>query len=154
MTFNAEKFMAGVQGASATVTLVCPEGEYRAFVDDGDKAIQFRDGDASKGLSPQCVVLMAITGDQGPNQFLKREKVLVPYTIWLDLDESGENLDMSEGKNVKLGKLRELFGQNSGAWNPQMMKGKGPFMIKVTQRSDKQDPTVKYAEVARVAALT
>lgn len=155
MTFNAEKFMAGVSGGNATVALVCPEGEYRAYVDDGDKAIGFRSfpGKEGKPESYQCTILMVITGDQEPNKFLKREKVLVPYTMWLDVTNAGE-LDMDEGKNVKLGKLRELFGQNAGAWNPSMLKGKGPFMIKVTQRSDKDDPTTKYAEVARVAALT
>jgi len=35
-----------------------------------------------------------------------------------------------------------------------MMKGKGPVMIKVTQRSDKNDPTQKYAEVNRVSKIT
>lgn len=156
MTFNADKFMAGVQGGNATVTLVCPEGEYKAFVDDGDKAIGFRTFEGKDGKPPshQCTVLMAITGDQEPNKFLKRDKVLVPYTMWLDLDDAGENLSMEEGKNVKLGKLRELFGQNAGAWNPNMMKGKGPFMIKVTQRPDRDDPSVKYAEVSRVAPIT
>lgn len=153
--FNAEKFLnSSISGASSTVVLVCPEGEYKAFVDDGDKAIQFRDGDASRNLSPQCVVLFAITGDQSPNQFLKRDKVLVPLTCWLDLDESGEGLDMAEGKNVGLGRLRKALGQNDGTWNPPMMKGKGPVMIKVSHRSDKNDPTIKYAEVNRVAPIT
>lgn len=155
MVFNAEKFLnTSIQGASSTVVLVCPEGEYKAFIDDGDKAIQFRDGDASRNLSPQCVVLFAITGDQPPNQFLKRDKVLVPLTIWLDMDEAGEALNMDEGKNVGLGRVRKAIGQNEGTWNPLMMKGKGPVMIKVGQRADKNDPTIKYAEVTRVAAIT
>lgn len=157
MVFNAEKFLnSTVQGASSTVVLVCPEGEYKAFTDDGDKAITFRDGDAARNLSPQCIVLFAITGDQEPNKFLKREKVLVPMTCWLDLTEDGEGLDMAEGKNVNLGRLRKAIGQNdpSAPWNPMMMKGKGPVMIKVGQRSDDKDPSIKYAEVRRVAAIT
>lgn len=153
--FNADKFLnSTIAGASSTVVLVCPEGEWKAFVDDGDKAIQFRDGNPSTNLSPQCVVLFAITGDQQPNQFLKRDKVLVPLTCWLDLDEAGEGLDMNEGKNVGLGRLRRALGQNDGTWNPMMMKGKGPVIIKVGQRADKNDPSVKYAEVTRVAAIT
>lgn len=156
MVFNADKFLnSQVQGQMSTVVLVCPEGEYRAFVDDGDKAISFRDGDANKNLSPQAVVLLAITGDQEPNRYLKREKVLVPMNCWLDLTDDGENLDLSEGKNVKLGQLRKVCGQNDGGpWNPLMLKGKGPFMVKVTQRADKNDPNIKYAEVARVAPIT
>lgn len=155
MVFNAEKFMnTTMQGPTSTVVLVCPEGEYKAFIDDGDKAIQFRDGDASRNLSPQCVVLFAITGDQQPNQFLKRDKVLVPMTCWLDLDEAGEGLDLGEGKNVGLGRIRKAIGQNEGTFNPPMMKGKGPVLIKVGHRADKNDPTIKYAEVTRVAAIT
>lgn len=154
MAFNADKFMAGVAGASSTVVLVCPEGEYKAFVDDGDKAIVFHDGDAAKNMSPRCVILYAITGDQEPNRFLKRDKVLVPQTIWLDLNESGEELDMAEGKNVGIGRVRRALGQNDGVWNPPMMKGKGPVMIKVGQRADPKDPQIKYAEVTRVAAIT
>jgi hypothetical protein len=91
-------------------------------------------------------------GDQMPNQILKRDKVLVPMNIWLDVN--GEALDLSEGKNVGLGRLRKALDQNDGAWNPLMMKGRGPVMIKVTQRSDKNDPTQKYAEVNRVSKIT
>lgn len=155
--FNAEKFLnTSIQAAGSTVVLVCPEGEYKAFTDDGDKAIVFRDGDAARNLSPQCIVLFAITGDQEPNRFLKRDKVLVPMTCWLDLTEDGESLDLSEGKNVNLGRLRKAIGQNDPAlqWNPMMMKGKGPVLIKVGQRSDQNDPTIKYAEVKRVSAIT
>lgn len=154
MVFNAEKFMAGVQGQMSTVRLVCPEGEYKAFIDDGENAIQFKSftGKDGKPDSHQCTILWAITGDQPPNQFLKRDKVLVPQTCWLDVD--GDALDLSEGKNVDLGKLRRMFGQNDGAWAPPMLKGKGPAMIKVSHRSDPNDPEVKYAEVRRVAPIT
>lgn len=154
MVFNADKFMAGVNKEMSTKRLVCPEGEYKAFVDDGDNAIQFKSfpGKDGKPDSHQCQVLWAITGDQAPNQYLKREKVVVPQTIWLDV--AGDELDLSEGKNVDLGKLRRMFGQNDGTWNPPMLKGKGPVMVKVAHRSDQNDPEVKYAEVRRVAALT
>jgi len=156
VTFNAEKFLnSTISAPLSTVVVVCPEGEYKAFVDDGDKAIQFRDGDASKNLSPQAVVLFNILDDAVKAQ-LKRDKVLVPMNCWLDLDESGEGLDLSEGKNVSLGRLRKALDQNDPnlAWNPMMLKGKGPLMVKVTQRSDKHDPTVKYAEVSRVSKIT
>lgn len=154
MAFNADKFMQGVQAPMSTVRQVCPEGEFRAFVDDGDKAIEFKSfpGKDGKPDSHQCVVLWAITGDQQPNQFLKREKVLVPQTIWLDVD--GDQLDLSEGKNVGLGRLRRMFGQNEGAWAPPMLKGKGPVMIKVGHRANPQSPEDKFAEVVRVAAIT
>lgn len=156
MPFDADKFLnQTINDSMSTVTIPCPEGEFKAFVDDGDKAITFREGGLDRNgnaLSPQCVVLFTIMGDQLPNQQLKRDKVNVPMNIWLDV--LGEGLDLSEGKNVGLGRLRKALDQNDGAWNPMMMKGKGPLMIKVTQRSDKNDPTQKYAEVSRVSKIT
>lgn len=158
MPFDADKFLNQTYNDSmSTVTTACPEGEFKAFVDDGDKAITFREGGLDRNgnqLSPQCIVLFSIMGDQLPNQVLKREKVFVPLNIWLDVNDSGDGLDLSEGKNVGLGRLRKALNQNEGAWNPLMMKGKGPVMIKVTQRSDKNDPTQKYAEVNRVSQIT
>jgi hypothetical protein len=156
MPFDADKFLnQTITDPMSTHTIPCPEGEYKAFVDDGDKAITFREGGLDRNgneLSPQCVVLFAVMGDQIPNQVLKRDKVLVGMNIWLDVN--GDALDLSEGKNVGLGRLRKAIDQNDGAWNPMMMKGRGPVMIKVTQRSDKNDPTQKYAEVSRVSKIT
>jgi hypothetical protein len=158
MAFDAEKFLnQTISDPMSTITIPCPEGEFKAFIDDGDKAVTFREGGLDRNgneLSPQCVVLFAIMGDQMPNQTLKREKVLVPMNIWLDVTAGGDALDLSEGKNVGLGRLRKALDQNDGAWNPMMMKGKGPVMVKVTQRSDKNDPTQKYAEVNRVSKIT
>lgn len=155
MPFDADKFLnQTVNAPMSTSTIPVPEGEYKALVDDGDKAISFREGGTDRNgndLSPQCVVLFNILDDNLKVK-LNRDKVLVPHNIWLDV--KGDDLDLSEGKNVGLGRLRKALGQNDGAWNPQMMKGKGPVMVKVTQRSDKNDPTIKYSEVARVAQLS
>lgn len=155
MAFDADKFLnQTVSTPMSTSVIPCPEGEYKAFVDDGDRAISFRDGGTDRNgndLSPQCIVLFTIMDDT-VKQHLNRDKVLVPHNIWLDVH--GDSLDLSEGKNVGLGRLRKALDQNDGAWNPNMMKGKGPVMVKVTQRSDKQDPTIKYAEVSRVAKIT
>jgi len=156
MAFDAEKFQSQtVSAPMSTATVPCPEGEYRAFVDDGDNALTFQEGGLDRNgneLSPRMKVLFAITGDQLPNQILKRDKVLVPQTFWLDVD--GDRIDTAEGKNVSLGRLRKALNQNDGPWNPLMMKGKGPVLIKVGQRSDRLDPTQKYAEVTRVSAIT
>ena len=156
MPFDAEKFLnQTITTPLSTSTVPCPEGEYKAFVDDGDQAITFQEGGTDRNgndLSPRMKVLFAITGDQLPNLQLKRDKVLVTWTAWLDVD--GDTIDLREGKNVSLGRPRKALNQNDGAWNPLMMKGKGPVLIKVGQRSDRNDPTQKYAEVIRVAPLT
>jgi len=155
MAFDADKFLnQTVNAPMSTSTVPVPEGEYKAIVDDGDKAISFREGGTDRNgndLSPQCVVLFSIL-DDALKVKLNRDKVLVPHNIWLDV--KGDDLDLSEGKNVGLGRLRKALDMNDGAWSPNMMKGKGPVVIKVTQRSDKNDPTIKYAEVARVAKLS
>ena len=155
MAFDAEKFLnQTIHQPMSTATTPCPEGEYKAFIDDGDRAISFREGGTDRNgndLSPQCIVLFNIMDDRVRDQ-LKRDKILVPLNIWLDVQ--GDKLDLSEGKNVGLGRLRKALDQNDGPWSPQMMKGKGPLMVKVGQRSDKTDPTIKYAEVVRVAKIT
>jgi len=155
MAFDADKFLnQTISSPMSTSTVPCPEGEYKAFIDDGDRAVTFREGGTDRNgndLSPQCIVLFSIMDDVLKTQ-LGRDKVLVPMNIWLDV--KGDSLDLTEGKNVGLGRLRKALGQNDGPWSPGMMKGRGPLMVKVGQRSDKNDPTIKYAEVVRVAPLT
>jgi hypothetical protein len=152
--FDADKFMqTNITGPSSTTVLICPEGEFKAVVDDGDKAITARSfpGKDGKSDSHQMQVLFSIL-DDAAKAAVKRDKCLVPMTVWLDVDDNG-NLDTSEGRNVGLGRLRKALGQNEGAWNPPMMKGKGPVMVKVSHRADPKDPSIKYAEVTRVSAI-
>ena len=152
MAFDAEKFMTSTtDGPMSTAPVLCPEGEYKAIVDDGDKAITFRNGTKDGNEWHQMGVLFNVTDDAVRAQ-LKRDKVLVPYNTFLDI--KGDALDTEEGKNVGLGRLRKALGQNDGSWAPAMMKGKGPVMVKISHRADKNDPSVKYAEVTRVSAIT
>ena len=154
MPFDADKFLqTTVTGPTSTAVLVCPEGEYRAIVDDGEKAITARSfpGKDGKPDSHQMSVLFSILDDSA-KAAVKRDKCLVPYSCWLDTTDSGD-LDWSEGRNVSIGRLRKALNQNDGAWNPLMMKGKGPVMVKVSHRADPKDPAIKYAEVTRVVAI-
>lgn len=154
MGFDAAKFLeTTVTGPTSTAVLVCPEGEFKALVDDGDKAISAVTfpGKEGKRDSHQMSVLFSIMDDNA-KAAVKRDKCLVPLRAWLDVDDSG-NLDWSEGRNVGIGRLRAALGQNDGAWNPLMMKGKGPVMVMVKHRANPEDPTIKYAEVTRVSAI-
>lgn len=139
-------------GPLSTKVMVCPEGEFRAMIDDGEKWITFRDGDASRNLSPQAVILFSIL-DDGVRQKLGRDKVLVPKTCWLDLigEGSEQKLDSSEGKNVDLGRLMDAAKVNGQGI--RALRGKGPFMVKVAHRSDKNNPDTVYAEVRKVAPI-
>lgn len=156
MSFNADAFLnQTASGPMSTSVMACPEGEYKAIIDDSDKALTFRSGENKQGGGNwhQMSVSFKIL-DEGVQQILKRDKVFVPMNVWLDLADDGASLDASEGKNVTLGRLRAALDQNDGAWKPSDLKGKGPVMVKVTQRSDPKDPTIKYAEVSRVAKLS
>ena len=157
MAFDADAFLNQTPDApNATVIEACPEGEYRATIDDGDKAIQFKEFTSQKNnqVYHQMQVFFNILDDNVRAQ-LKRDKVLVPMSIFLDLTDAGQ-LDTGQGKNVGIGRLRAALDQNQPgqAWSPAMLKGKGPVMVKVTQRSDKNDPNNKFAEVSRIAKIS
>lgn len=139
----------------STVVKVCPEGEMKMLIDDSDKWLTFKDGDASKNLSPQLVIMCNVI-DERAKTFLGRDKVLVPKTIWLDTTANGQ-LDLSEGKNVDLGRLLAIFDLNTPGNQLEKvnsLRGKGPFIGKVHHRADTRDATIKYAEVRKVTKLT
>lgn len=138
----------------ATTIVPCPEGEYRAIIDDGEKAITFMSGQKDGKNWHKMNVGFKIL-DETVKAILGRDNVVVPMQMFLDLNETETDFDTSAGKNVSLGRLRDALGQNDDpSWSPAALKGKGPLMVKVTQRSDKTDPTIKYAEVSRVAKLS
>jgi hypothetical protein len=153
MSFDAEKFMTSTSsGPMSTQPVLCPEGEFRAFIDDGEKAISFMNGTSQAGNEWHKMSVLCNVADDNVKAQLKRDKVLVPFSCFLDI--KGDGLDTEEGKNVSLGRLRKAVGQNdASAWAPAMLKGKGPFMIKVSHRSDPKDPEIKYAEVTKVSAI-
>ena len=92
--------------------------------------------------------------DDNVRQKMGVQKVVTRYRMILDFDANG-NFDFSEGKNVKLGKLRDALNQNQPgvSWNWSMLPGAGPFKGHVSQTSDKNNPEQKYAEVTTVSRL-
>jgi hypothetical protein len=154
MPFDADTFLNSVAaGPMSTSLSPCPEGEYKAIIDDSDKAITFMEGTNKNGEPFHKMNVSFKILDDAVRATLKRENVFVPMQMFLDLT-TGNTLDTSEGKNVSIGRLRAVLDQNSGDWKPSDLKGKGPLMVKVTQRSDNRDPTIKYAEVSRVAKIS
>lgn len=154
MTFNADTFLnQTVSGPMSTSVTPCPEGEFKAIIDDGDKWITFAGGTSDKGEWNKVSILFNIL-DEGVRAQLKRDKVFVPMQSFLDVTDSG-TMDTSEGKNVKIGRLRDAADQMAdNNWNIGKLKGKGPFIVKVSQRADKDDPSIKYAEIVRVAKIS
>lgn len=154
--FNADAFLnQTVSGPMSTSVPACPEGEYKAMVDDGDKWLTFAEGVSAKTNEPwyRANILFNIL-DDGVRATMKREKILVPMQCFLDVDDKG-GMDTSEGKNVSIGRLRAAAGQmEEPSWTLGRLKGAGPFVVKITQRSDPKDPSIKYAEVSRVAKIS
>jgi hypothetical protein len=155
MTFNAEDFLSqSVSGPMSTSLPVVPEGEYRATIgmEADDVKIELIQGkkDPTKTY-PRLTLLWKITGE-GVNQDLARDTITVRDQFLLDTNDAGQ-LDTGEGRNVSLGVRRAALGLNDGPFALSNFRGAGPALIRVTHRSNPNDPSIKYAEVARVVAL-
>jgi len=166
MAFDADKFLSSnTVGPMSTQITPCPEGTFTAVVSgDGDikdwfREVEWKDKKTGEPRSAQAVRIPFLITDDGVRAKLSRDTVIVPYDIFLDLiygktSNDPDTLDTGEGKNVKLGQLRAALGQNNPNWNFSQLRGAGPVMVKVSQRSDSRDPQVKYAQVERVAPVS
>lgn len=151
MSFDAQSFLDSTfQGANDTVIKPCPQGEFAAIIDKlSPRQWQSKDG-LKTGISLDITWLIE---DSNVKAELDRETVSVKQSLFLDSNESG-GLDMGQGKNVALGRLREAVGKNTPgepfAFNmlPGLMA-----KVKVGHRQHKDDPSIVFAEVQAVAKL-
>lgn len=142
-----------------TVMQQCPEGEFRAMIDDFDanafRSFEGKEGSRSAGKSFTVFSPPFAIQDGAVQQELGRDKVVVYHKgIFLDFGSDG-GLDFSKGKNVGLNQLRDAVGQNvQGPWSFASLKGAGPVMVKVVHESDSNDPDKKYARVSKVTKIS
>lgn len=156
--FDASAFInQSVDAPMSTSITPCPEGEFKMMISaDSDIASWFGEAKWEKNgtshSAATCTIPVEIL-DDAVRQKLGREKVTSRIKMFLDMTPDNK-LDTSEGKNVRLGALRAALGQNdSPGWTFARLSGAGPFIGRVTQRSDAKDPSVKYDEVSRVSKL-
>lgn len=145
-TFDPTAFMnASTTEASDTQYLQVPEGEYQASI----KEVTPRTTQTGKAL----LSIRWTVDDEGARVATGMAEPSVQGTIWLDVKDDG-TLDMSKGKNIGLGKLRDALGQNAPGkpWSPAMLVG-GVAKIKVAHSIDKRDNATINAEVKAVAKL-
>lgn len=145
--FNPDLFMQTETNDSNSTRLVpVPEGEYPGVIKSINPRVVGQNG------SPVLDVVYGID-DEGVKKVTGMNEPTVRQSIWLDVTESG-GLDMSEGKNVQLGRLREALGQNQRGkpWAPTMLVGQ-VAKVKVTHTTDKNDPEIVYANVGAVTKL-
>lgn len=137
-----------IEGQLDTKITPCPEGEFIAVIEN----VNPRPWASKDGTKAGVVldVLWAID-DQGVKQQLGREKILVKQGIMLDLDATGQRLDVSRGKNVNLGRLREALDMNNPGqpFSFNMLPGRAA-RVKVTHRIDGEDV---YADIKMVTRI-
>jgi hypothetical protein len=146
-TFDPDAFLSGgVDAGFSTEPLICPEGSFRAQIDNYEgRSIQTDNGER------KILRIMWDILDDGVRTQLERTTVKVPQDIWLDLDSNGA-LDTGKGKNVDLGRLREALGQNATpGWTFSNLRGQ-MALVRVAHRSDRNNPERKFAEIRRVTA--
>lgn len=153
MAFNADAFMQQtVEQSMDTARIPFPEGQHEEpQIDD----ININSGTIGKGERAgrpwaQLVIRYASTD---PNvaaemKLPEDQQAKVTQRIFLDLDEN-DNLDVSPGRNIELGKLRKAAGQNSDdEWSIAELKGATVGGITVKHRfNEAGDP---YADVVAV----
>lgn len=155
MPFNADDFMnTTVNEPMSTQTIVIPEGEYLARIGIEEADITFKDGNQKKDPSKtwvQATIRWEIL-DESLKARLNRDRVFVRQQFFLDFNDNGQ-LSTEEGRNVALGQIRAAVGLNSGPFAFSQLRGAGPAMVKVTNRTDADDPEKKYADVSRVVPV-
>jgi len=156
MTFNPDQFMTQPADPMQTVYENIKEGEYTMMLDTEIEFNEMKWNDKNTGeprslpqMTLSCIVQDGGLGAQEKAR-LGRDKLTVRLQLPLDVTPSG-TLDFGPNKNIRLGQLRDALGQNVPGWTPNLLRGAGPFIGKVTHRADKNDPTKKYAEVAKIA---
>ena len=145
-TFDADTFLS-TQTTEKTAShyTPIPEGEYQAMIED----VVVRQ--PKEGMLILDVTYSIL--DENVKAQLGLERATARQSIFLDLAPSG-GLAVGPNKNVRLGKVREAAGQNTGKpWAPAMLRGAGPMLIKIKHRVDQDDPDTVYTDVARVAPL-
>lgn len=136
-----------ITGANSTNLSPVPEGEFQATVQSVSiRDFQYKKGE-NAGLTGYALdVLWEILDPQVKEQ-LGRVPTVKQSMI---LDLNGDAIDMSEGKNVGLGRLRAATKQNEAGrpWSPTMLQGS----VAIIQTKQRMDGENIYTDVSRVAA--
>jgi len=137
-----------ISGQLDTKVIPCPEGEFVAVID----SVNPRPWNSKDGTKAGVALdILWNIDDAGVKATLGRDKILVKQGIMLDLDAAGQRLDVSKGKNINLGRLREALGMNDASqpFSFNMLPGRAA-RVKVTHRVEGADV---YADVKMVTKI-
>lgn len=145
--FDPEIFLqSSIQGANDTKTIPVPIGEYTAVIEKiTPRQWQSKDG-SQTGIALDVQWLI---DDQSVKEALGRDSVTCKQGIMLDTNNGA--LDMSKGKNIGLGRLREAVGLNdpSKPFSFHELPGR-VAKISVSHRISGEDT---YSEVKAVSKM-
>lgn len=148
MSFDPQSFLdASVSGSNDTKVIPVPAGEYMGIIDKVQpRQWQSKDG-SQTGIALDVFWLIE---DAGVKAHLGRDTVTCKQGIMLDLTPQG-GLDMSKGKNIGLGRLREAVGKNdpNSPFSFSMLPGMSA-RVTVSHRVANEDI---FAEIKNVAKL-
>lgn len=148
MSFDTQSFLdAAITSSNDTKVTPVPVGEYVGIIDKVvPRQWQSKDG-TQTGIA---LDVFWIIEDQGVKEFLGRDTVTCKQGVMLDINSTG-GLDMSKGKNIGLGRLREAVGKNNPgeAFSFSQLPGCAA-KVSVTHRIANDDT---FSEVKGVARL-
>lgn len=148
MSFDPQAFIsASISSSNDTKVIPVPVGDYHGVIEKiAPRQWQSKDG-SQTGIALDVFWLVE---DAGVKEFLGRDTVTVRQGIMLDTTPSG-GLDVSKGKNIGLGRLREAVGKNQDGqpFSFEMLPGLSA-RISVTHRIAGEDT---FAEVKSVSRL-
>lgn len=139
-----------ITGAMDTTIIPIDEGDFTGVIDK----YEIRVIDSTKNGETKSYVACEVhwnIDDEEQKAKTGRDKLTVRQSIFLDMTPTG-NLDLSRGKNVQLGRLREALGQNSPnkPWSFGMLVGQ-VATVSVKQRV-LEDGTITN-DIRKVAAM-
>ena len=145
MSFDPNTFLnQTITDANDTKVIPVPVGEYLAIAEKAEiKPWASKDG-SSSGLKLEVVWSIE---DENVKQLLGRDTVKVAQQQMLDLTETGQ-LDVSKGKNVGLGRIREALDLNTPGvpFSFGMIQGR-MAKVKVSHRVSGEDV---YSEIKQI----
>lgn len=147
-TFDPDKFLAfETEAPNSTSIIPCPIGEWLGVV---HKPVEFREIVSQKtGLTYTTLRVEFAVSDPAVVNLTQRDPTIVRYDTFLDLLENG-NLDMSQGKNTGLGRLREAAGMNQPGTKFSFPALTGKMMkVRVKHRVDGDNVFDEVSAVAR-----
>lgn len=154
--FNPELLLDVTSDAAmSTKENLVPEGEYEGTI----KGLKGRQTSSDKGTYNWLDVTVEIDGNQRTatgqliSEIINRPSTQMRYSIGLDLTDTG-TLDVGQGRNVALGRLREAVGLNQPGVPFKMRDLEGRrarFLVK--HRFDKDDPSKEYVDIRSAKSL-